>query len=230
MSLPFSSKFLPCLPLLSELGLPLRRVRQSPSPPTATASPPAPCWAASIVVTFPVLCWEKPLGEEGRLCWAPSPPRQQHPLPPSSSHSSLGAALTLFFFFLFFFSLMEEVKSSVYLAKKKKIPGIPPAPSLNITKRPSCSPRGELLRRASSTLPREERRQQGALQGPTCSTRTGDVEKTHSSQCSAGQGRGLLCEPRSSPESVRARCPRVRGELAVAFSSSFDHSVYSLGL
>lgn len=153
---------------------------------------------------------------------APSSPKLQPFLTGSSTYS--------FLFLFFFFSLMEEVKSSVYLAKKKKIPGIPPAPSLNITKRPSCSPRGELLQRASSTLPREERRQQGALQGPTCSTRTGDVEKTHSSQCSAGQGRGLLCEPRSSPESVRARCPRVPGELAVAFSSSFDHSVYSLGL
>lgn len=165
----------------------------------------------------------------GGCAGLPPPLASSTLFPPSSSHSSPGAALTLFFFF-FFFSLMEEVKSSVYLAKKKKIPGIPPAPSLNITKRPSCSPRGELLRRASSTLPREERRQQGALQGPTCSTRTGDVEKTHSSQCSAGQGRGLLCEPRSSPESVHARCPRVPGELAVAFSSSFDHSVYSLGL
>lgn len=157
----------------------------------------------------------------------PSPAAPSSPQAPAIPHWEQHL---LFSFSFFFFSLMEEVKSSVYLAKKKKIPGIPPAPSLNITKRPSCSPRGELLRRASSTLPREERRQQGALQGPTCSTRTGDVEKTHSSQCSAGQGRGLLCEPRSSPESVRARCPRVRGELAVAFSSSFDHSVYSLGL
>lgn len=157
----------------------------------------------------------------------PSPAAPSSPQAPAIPHREQHL---LFSFSFFFFSLMEEVKSSVYLAKKKKIPGIPPAPSLNITKRPSCSPRGELLRRASSTLPREERRQQGALQGPTCSTRTGDVEKTHSSQCSAGQGRGLLCEPRSSPESVRARCPRVPGELAVAFSSSFDHSVYSLGL
>lgn len=157
----------------------------------------------------------------------PSPAAPSSPQAPAIPHWEQHL---LFSFSFFFFSLMEEVKSSVYLAKKKKIPGIPPAPSLNITKRPSCSPRGELLRRASSTLPREERRQQGALQGPTCSTRTGDVEKTHSSQCSAGQGRGLLCEPRSSPESVRARCPRVPGELAVAFSSSFDHSVYSLGL
>lgn len=157
----------------------------------------------------------------------PSPAAPSSPQAPAIPHWEQHL---LFSFSFFFFSLMEEVKSSVYLAKKKKIPGIPPAPSLNITKRPSCSPRGELLRRASSTLPREERRQQGALQGPTCSTRTGDVEKTHSSQCSAGQGRGLLCEPRSSPESVRARCPRVPRELAVAFSSSFDHSVYSLGL
>lgn len=157
----------------------------------------------------------------------PSPAAPSSPQAPAIPHWEQHL---LFSFSFFFFSLMEEVKSSVYLAKKKKIPGIPPAPSLNITKRPSCSPRGELLRRASSTLPREERRQQGALQGPTCSTRTGDVEKTHSSQCSAGQGRGLLCEPRSSPESVHARCPRVPGELAVAFSSSFDHSVYSLGL
>lgn len=104
MSLPFSSKFLPCLPLLSELGLPLRRVRQSPSPPTATASPPTPCWAASIVVTFPVLCWEKPLGEEGRLCWAPSPPRQQHPLPPKLQPFLTGSS-TYSFLFLFFFFL-----------------------------------------------------------------------------------------------------------------------------
>lgn len=126
----------------------------------------------------------------------PSPAAPSSPQAPAIPHWEQHL---LFSFSFFFFSLMEEVKSSVYLAKKKKIPGIPPAPSLNITKRPSCSPRGELLQRASSTLPREERRQQGALQGPTCSTRTGDVEKTHSSQCSAGQGRGLLCEPRSSP-------------------------------